>query len=131
MDTVVYPNEAVREMSRAFVCVRVEHDKRPDLVKQYGVKALADLRLLDADGNERDHMVGFTGAPKLVARCQTMLDRLAGHEPPAGESRAAPAQEIRLTKESLELARTRGLAYLRAEAKRGWAHSSPGLGPDE
>src|SRR5262245_39898859 len=121
MDTVVYPNEAVREMSRSFVCVRVEHDKRPDLVKQYGVKALADLRLLDADGNERDRLVGFTSAPRLVARCQAMLDLLAGHEPKSAGSPAARAQEIRVTKESLELARAKGLAYLREEAKRGWA----------
>lgn len=131
MDTVVYPDQSVREMTRSFVCVRVEHDQRPDLVKQYGVKALADLRLIDADGNERDHMIGFTSATKLVARCQAMLDRLAGREPVAVESRSVESQEVRVTQASLDSAKAKGLAYLKAEAKRGWPPSSPGLGPEE
>jgi hypothetical protein len=124
MDAVVYPQSAVREIAKSFVCVRVEHDKHPDLVKQYQVKALADLRLLDADGHERDRMVGFTSVPKLVARCEAMLDRLAGREPVTVESRPAPSREVGLTPETLAQAKAKGIAYLRAEAKRGGAATS-------
>jgi hypothetical protein len=130
MDTVVYPQSAVREIAKSFVCVRVERDKHPDLVKQYEVKALADLRLLDADGHERDRMVGFTSAPKLVARCQAMLDRLAGREPVTVESHPAPSREVQLTPETLAQAKAKGIAYLRAEAKRGAAATSAAPGQE-
>src|SRR5262245_41046436 len=130
MDTVVYPKNAVREIAKSFVCVRVEHDKHPELVKQYGVKALADLRLLDADGNERDRMVGFTSAAKLVAHCEAMLDRLAGREPAPAGTPAAPLQPIPVTKESLERATAKGIAYLRAEVKQSSTAASPAPGQD-
>src|SRR5438477_71192 len=68
MDTVTYPNSAVLDLSKSFVCIRIDHDKNPELVKQYGVGPLTDVRLLDAAGQEQAKLVGFSSASKLAAR---------------------------------------------------------------
>src|SRR5437867_2378843 len=78
MDAVTYPDPAVREIAKAFVCIRVDFDESPEVAKQYGVQPLADLRLLDPDGREAAKLVGFTSGARLAGACRAELDRLAG-----------------------------------------------------
>src|SRR5262245_11660165 len=83
MDTVTYPDPKLGELLSKFVLVKVDHDAEPELVKQYSVQPLPDVRLLASDGKPIDRLIGFTSASRLALRLRTALDRIAGKEPPA------------------------------------------------
>src|SRR5215510_1613269 len=131
MDTGVYPQDSVRDATRDFVCVRVDHDRNPDLVRQYGVQALPDLRLLDAEGREVTRLLGFTSAPRLAAACKAILDCAAG--PGRAASPPVPATSVAagaLSEEAIARAVDRGVAFLESNGGKG-APAPPGFGPEE
>ncbi|MBI1849972.1 MAG: terpene cyclase/mutase family protein [Planctomycetes bacterium] len=126
----MYPQEAVREIAKSFVCIRVEHDTNPDLVKRYSVGALTDIRLLDPEGKQLEKLVGFTSPTRLVERGHAVLDRLAGKTSTGTCAGRAQRERIEATPEYVESAVKRGVAYLSAAARKGWGESAPGLGPE-
>ena len=110
MDTVTYPDSAVREAARPFVCIRVEHDRSPELVKQYGVKGLPDVRLLDPEGRETSRLRGFTSAQKLAAA-------LRGGA--AADTPKAEVREVPVTPGAVAEAVKKGAAFLQASDPKG------------
>ena len=125
MDAGVYPDAAVRDAAKNFVCIRVEHDKRPDLVKRYGVKPLPDLRLIDADGRERTKLVGFTSAAKFVAECRAFLDGKA-----AGGSSPVVVRPVNATAQAVKESVAKGSAFLKAASRKALGGAA-GFEPDE
>jgi len=59
LDEDVFSNPEVIALSREFACVRVWEDKRPDLVRRYGVRAYPAVLFLDAAGQVRHQVVGY------------------------------------------------------------------------
>jgi hypothetical protein len=122
MDTVTYPAKSLEELLAKFVLVKVDHDAAPELVKQYGVQPLPDLRVLAPDGKQLDKLVGFSSATKLAARLQAALARLAGHAP---EERSATDARSCATRPPTQ-PRCRGCrgvartSYLRNAWRNGW-----------
>lgn len=116
MDTVVYPNARVQELAKSFICIRVEYDHSPEVVKQYCVSPLPDVRLLDAEGKELAKLVGFSSAAKLTKQIEVSLFGQAEQVPAAAEVKTVEATPV-----AIGSARERGVAYLRAhwrEAKQ-------------
>lgn len=116
MDTVVYPNARVQELAKSFICIRVEFDHAPEVVKQYGVGPLPDVRLLDAEGKELAKLVGFSSVAKLTKQLEVALSGKADQVPAVAEIKT-----IKATPETIRAAQEKGVAYLRAhwrEAKQ-------------
>lgn len=130
MDTVTYPDQAVREVAAAFVCIRAEYGRSPDLVKEYGVKGLPDLRLLDPEGKELARLRGFTSAANLTGKCREVLDRLAGKAPATPDAAVpSPSVPVAVTPESIEAAKRKGILFLQSAADKGWPPAPNGMDP--
>jgi hypothetical protein len=128
MDAVVYPDEKVREIARSFVCIRVDHDRDPDLVQRFGVQAIPDLRFLDAEARELRKLVGMISASRLRDEAQAVLDRLAGKEAsPVRLPERAPHPEVTATPGAIEASVQRGLSYLQSAWHAGLPRGSPGF----
>lgn len=128
MDAVTYPDAPVQEIAKSFVCIRVEFDQGPEIVKKHGVQPLPDVRLLDPDGRELAKLVGFSSAARLAEKCQAALDRLAGKEA-SGPAAAAEPRRVEATPEAIEGAVARGMAYV-ASSWRDARDAGPGMGPE-
>ncbi|HET6201547.1 MAG TPA: hypothetical protein VFI25_01950 [Planctomycetota bacterium] len=113
------------------MCIRVEHDRNPDLVRRYQVQALPDLRLIDAGGHEVTRLLGFTSAPRLAAQCKALLDRTAGDgRATSSPTPASPVAVGPASKETIDRAVDRGIGFLR----KNWRNSTPsapGFGAEE
>jgi hypothetical protein len=113
MDTVTYPDVTLREITKEFVCIRVDFDRNPDVAKKYGVQPLADLRLLDPDGRQSAKLIGFSSAGRLTSACRAELDRMAGKAPvEAAASSATKGIPVAVTKEAVNGAVERGRKFL-------------------
>ena len=125
MDTVTYPDQAVSEILKQFVCIRVEFDKVPELVKQFHVEPLPDLRILDNEANELHQFIGFSSAKKLTGVCQNVLDQRAGRTVSGGGPDPAK-QPIEVTAAAIEKAVQQGLDYLATSFQQGWPQAGYG-----
>jgi hypothetical protein len=124
---VTYPDPKVAQLLEGFVCIRVDFDHEPDVVKKYGVKPLPDLRLLDSEGRELEKLLGFQSPERLSRACQRALDRIAGKPSAASETAAAP-REVVVDDAAIAAAVARGRAFLAQEVEKGIATGGvPGL----
>ena len=80
LETDTFPDPGVQELLGHYVLVRVDADKHPGLVKQYGVKGLPTLLLLDKDGKLIRRVDGFRGAERFA---QELQKGLAGDATPS------------------------------------------------
>ena len=128
MDAVVYPDEKVREIAQSFVCVRVDHDRNPDLVQRFGVQPLPDIRFLDSEAHEPKKLVGMTSASRLRAEAESVLDRLAGKATTTVPSpETAPHPQVTATPGAIESSVQKGLSYLQSAWHAGLPRAAPGL----
>ena len=80
MDRESYPDPKVQEILKSFHIVKVDRDKRPDLVRKFtkdmGVPTLGyPTRIyLDSKGTEADRVRGYKPADKFVLELQSVLD---------------------------------------------------------
>ncbi len=75
-----FPDPGVQDLLGRYVLVRVDADRHPELVKQYGVKGLPTLLMLDGAGKLIRRVEGFRGA-ELFA--QELKRGLAGDAAPS------------------------------------------------
>lgn len=73
LEAEVFTNPKVIALSRRFVCIKVDGDKRRDLVGRYGVRGYPTGVLLDAQGREVRRMVGYRPADQYLAEMQRAL----------------------------------------------------------
>ena len=131
MDAVVYPDEKVREIAQSFVCIRVDHDRNPDLVQRFGVQPLPDLRLLDSEARELKKLVGMISASRLRDEAQAVLDRLAGKTTsPERLPETTPHPEVAATPGAMEDSVRRGFSYLQSAWQGGLPRAAPGFGAE-
>lgn len=74
MDAETFTDPGVADLMGRFVCVKVDADARKDLVKQYGVKGLPTILLLDAEGQVVRKVSGFLGAERFGEELRRALD---------------------------------------------------------
>jgi hypothetical protein len=132
MDTVTYPHASMKDLAERFTCVRVKFDDAPDLVKQYGVGPLPDLRFLDADGKQVAKLVGFVPPSRLVTEAQAALDRIAGKQTGAAvDTPRGPAVSVEATPERVAAAVKKGVAFLRDARRKGFDAAPSGFAADD
>lgn len=73
MDAEAYPEAQVIEMSRSFVMVKVDGDKRPDLVQKFQVTGYPSVFWLDGDGKVLNTMPGYGGVEMMKSEMKTAL----------------------------------------------------------
>jgi thiol-disulfide isomerase/thioredoxin len=59
MEKVFWTRKDVIELSKQFVCVKIDADKNADLKKQYGVKGIPYVSITDSWGEEFDSQFGY------------------------------------------------------------------------
>lgn len=80
MDQDTFPDPGVQELLGRCLRVRVDADKNTELVRQYGVKGLPTLLILDSDGKLIRRVDGFRGAEMFA---QELKKGLAGDATPS------------------------------------------------
>ena len=105
-------------MLEAFVCIRVDVDRQPDLAKQHGAKAMPDLRLLDPDGRELQKLLGFSSPARLAQECRAVLDRLAG-KPASTVKPQATVRQVEVTDTAMQKSIAQAAAFLEQRATKG------------
>lgn len=70
----VFPTPEFARAAEGFVLVKIDIDEHPDLAKRFRVDGIPDIKVLDADGNVVDTLVGFGGAEPLIA----MMEKAKG-----------------------------------------------------
>lgn len=66
----VFPTPEFASAAEGFVLVKIDIDEQPDLAKEFKVDGIPDIKVLDANGNVVDTLVGFGGAEPLIAMMQ-------------------------------------------------------------
>ena len=65
MDELVYTADEVAEASRQVVCVKIDGDRSPALVKRFDVKGYPTMILLSPDGKELKRVSGYVGVRQM------------------------------------------------------------------
>lgn len=66
MDRTTYLDPTVIELSRRFVCVKVNTDKEEALTEKYEIEGLPTLVFLDSTGKEKKRVEGMVPAKNLI-----------------------------------------------------------------
>ncbi|MCR9142447.1 MAG: thioredoxin fold domain-containing protein [bacterium] len=64
----VYPSKEVRAVTDQFVRVRIDGEKHPQIMRQYGVRAFPTIILLNAKGKEIDRIGGYMPARSFARK---------------------------------------------------------------
>jgi thiol:disulfide interchange protein len=75
LDADVYTNAEVVELSKEFVCVKVDTDKFEKETTKYVIQGLPTVAFLNADGTIIDKLVGYTAAPAFSLKMKKMLKK--------------------------------------------------------
>ena len=75
LDKDVYTDPAVAELSKEFVCVKVDTDKYGQDASKYGVQGLPTIVFLNPDGTVIDKIVGYNPAPEFTANMRKALKK--------------------------------------------------------
>ncbi len=70
-----FPDPRVAPLLDRCVVLKVDTDKHPELAKAFGVTGLPDIRILDADGNELQRLLGFQDAESFSKVLQGILEK--------------------------------------------------------
>ncbi len=90
----VLHNEDHAGLIARFEAVQVDVDEKPEVAKEYGVRSIPDVRILDAKGQEIDRFVGYSGAEATVQRLQEVLEKAGTRRAEADRAAAgAKAQQ--------------------------------------
>ncbi len=75
LDNDTYTNSDVITASRKFICVKVDGDKKKDLVKKYSVNGYPTIVFLNSKSQEISRVVGYRGPSDFL---KAMNDALKG-----------------------------------------------------
>jgi len=68
LDREVWPQASVVQESRNWIAVKVDGDKRADLLKRYGITGFPTIAFLKPDGNISKTQVGIAIPPNLQSK---------------------------------------------------------------
>jgi thioredoxin-like negative regulator of GroEL len=77
----VFTNRDVVELSRSFVCIRVDAERSPDIARRHGVASLPTTVFLHYAGRELHRFSGYRPPAEYVAEMKLAL----GPAQPASE----------------------------------------------
>ena len=75
LDAQTYPDSSVIAQSQNWVMVKVNGEKRPDLMQAYGLNAYPTLLFAQSDGRPVASTSGFMDAPQMVQTMQEALGK--------------------------------------------------------
>jgi len=73
LEQETFADPTVAELLDRFVLVKIDTDEHPQLAKDFGVVGLPDLRFLNPDGSEVEHLRGFQGAELFAETLSALL----------------------------------------------------------
>ncbi|MDD5270143.1 MAG: thioredoxin family protein [Candidatus Omnitrophica bacterium] len=76
LDRDTYADPEVANLSRKFICVKVNGDKYPDLVSKYGVSGYPTIIFLDPAGDKADAIVGYVNAEGMLSSMNSVLSKM-------------------------------------------------------
>jgi thiol:disulfide interchange protein len=88
MDEDTYSDSAVIDKSKTFVCVKVDGDKREDLVNKYNIDGYPTTLFLNKTGYELHRMEGYLNEDEFYDHMRFALGEI--REPPEGSATGAP-----------------------------------------
>ena len=91
LDSDTYSNNDVNELSRKFVCVKVDGDKDQALARKYGVRGYPTVIFLDYDGKVIDTSVGYAGPDRFIKLMNDALSKAKKAPAGTGVQTAAPS----------------------------------------
>jgi len=97
LDRDTYADPEVANLSKKFICVKVNGDKYPDLVSKYGVSGYPTIIFLDPAGNKADAIVGYVNAEGMLSRMNSVLSKIPSEKPaekPAEEKAPEKNEEM-------------------------------------
>ncbi len=78
MEARTYPDSNVIEQSQNWVTVKVNGEKRPDVMQAYGVTGYPTLLFAQGDGKPVASTTGYMDAPQLVSTMQAAYTKWQG-----------------------------------------------------
>ncbi len=75
MDARVYPDRNVIAQSQNWITVKVNGEKRPDVMQAYGISGYPTLLFAESSGKPVASTTGYLDAPQLVQRMQEALGK--------------------------------------------------------
>ncbi len=75
LDEDVYANEQVAKLAeKSFVAVKIDGDKRPDLVRRYQIRGYPTIVFLAPDGNKLKAVIGFRPPQLFIAEMKEAIE---------------------------------------------------------
>ncbi|MFQ5952996.1 MAG: thioredoxin family protein [Candidatus Omnitrophota bacterium] len=94
MDADTYGDRAVNNSASGFVCVKVNGDKRRDLVRKYNIKAYPTTLFLNDKGVVVEKIRGYIGPDRFVTIMKSVMKR---QPPPAKKKKKVKRSRFKLT----------------------------------
>lgn len=76
LDSETYSDAKVKELLTNFICVKINGDKKPDLVSRYAVKGYPTVVFLDTEGDEISRVSGYLGPDEMAEKMSVVLAHL-------------------------------------------------------
>ena len=75
LDKETYTDKSVTEISRKFICVKIDTEKDADSAARYRINGLPTILFLDKNGNIISEVVGFRDADGMLSEMHKALDK--------------------------------------------------------
>jgi len=90
LDNETYAVKNIQNLAVKFICVKIDGDKRRDLVAKYNVKGYPNIFFLDNNGKVIQKIPGFVTADKLAPIMEGILKRIG---PPKKKTRQIESED--------------------------------------
>lgn len=129
MDTsVMNQPEVTTELARSVIGVRIDADKSPELINQYGISSLPTEVIINPDGSEQGRYVGGSSLSTYVARLKALPGKAgeaAGAETEgSGESQEDKLRECLIVKHDGKMVGLGGFSPVALLSEKEWKRGS-------
>ena len=73
LDKVTYRDSKVSNLAAKFICVKIDGDKNPDLVRKYNIRGYPHILFLKSDGSITEQIAGYADAATFVGTMERVL----------------------------------------------------------
>lgn len=93
LDQQAFSDREVIDVSKNFVCVKVDIDEQPEVAKKYSVTGIPRVLFLDSSGKTVEEFLGLRPTKDVMATMNSALEKTGG---PQGEVKAPTRRAIRM-----------------------------------
>tara|TARA_B100000315_G_C14444369_1_gene526128 strand:+ start:302 stop:985 length:684 start_codon:yes stop_codon:yes gene_type:complete len=73
LDNVTYRDSKVSDLAAKFICVKIDGDKNPDLVRKYNIRGYPHILFLKSNGSITDQIAGYADPATFVGIMEKVL----------------------------------------------------------